>query len=191
MNLSVLPVEQTARTCCAVATARAGRMAELGVRSVLELCVGPSYQVLADAYGARGIRCVGNDVERRYVTADGEWRVGDALAVPLSDVDAVVFAPPLSKGCTGRREDALMVDDVEPRYVDFLARPDLPRVVVLVLPGRATTSRWDRTQTHKLLGQAFARAGSAVLYHADDERGRVTKYHEIWCVQQHADGGRR
>lgn len=182
MNLSALPIEETAATQAYVAATRAARMAALGVRAVVELCVGPSYQVLAAAYAAHGVACVGNDVDPRYVTPAGTWRLGDALAVSLAGVDAAVFAPPLSRGCTGRREDALQVAEVEPSYRRFLDRPDLPSTVVLVLPGRALATRWDREQTHRLLGQAYDRFDSALLEPSLDERGRVVKYHEIWCA---------
>src|SRR5271165_6757205 len=106
MNLSLHSDETTARTRPACAAARAENLAALGVSSVIELCVGPSLRTLQAAYAKHNIRCTGNDITRRWKNyfPDGDWLLGDALAVDISPFDAAVFAPPVSLGCSGRRE---------------------------------------------------------------------------------------
>jgi hypothetical protein len=152
VNLSRVEDEATARTDPECALQRAENLAVLGVRSVLELCVGPSLRSLEEAYGRFGIRCDGNDVDPRWrdYHPDGRWLLGDCFAVDWSPYDAVVFAPPLSRGCTGRREDSLRVEEVLPRYADFVARP-YGGLRVMVLPARSLSTREDRRQFHRLV----------------------------------------
>lgn len=192
MNLSTVADEHTARTCRAAAVQRAEHLAILGVRTVLELCVGPSLAELEGAYAAHGIRVTGNDIDPRWVASHprGRWRVGDALAIDLTDFDAVVFAPPLSRGCTGTRADALRVDEVSPRYVDFLEvfaqqrwRPQRARVVMLVLPGRAFASRQDRAATHAVIRAAELWEWKVEIVPLRDARGRVVKYHDAYLTR--------
>lgn len=150
--LSAVSDETTARTNLEVCRQRAENLASLGVKSVLELCVGPSLQDLEKAYAKHGISCIGNDLDERWKSyySRGSWRMGDCFAVDWTGVDAVVFAPPLSRGCTGKREDALRIDDVEPSYHNFLwcwhRRQYDPKVAVLVLPGRSLATKEDRSQ---------------------------------------------
>lgn len=118
VNLSTVGPLATARTCVEAAWQRAEHLAILGARRVLELCVGPSIHTLRFAYDAYGIEVTGNDL-------DPQWRpdiLGDCLTVDWSPYDTIVFAPPLSRGCTGRRADALSVNEVTPSYEDFLTR---------------------------------------------------------------------
>lgn len=167
MNVSTVPDELTASTSEEVARQRADALCRIDrVESVLELCVGPSFRTLYDAYAAKGIVCFGNDIEERWQPNDKElnfrWVQGDAmqLSYDRTPYDAVVFAPPLSRGCTGKREDALRVDQVQPDYVEFIkkiawtARP--PTFVVLVLPGRSLSTKRDHEATYKVVSHASA-----------------------------------
>ena len=194
MNLSTVADEHTARTCRAAAVQRAEHLAILGVRTVLELCVGPSLAELEIAYATHGIRVTGNDIDPRWVTAHprGRWVLGDALTVDLAYHDAIVFAPPLSRGCTGRRDDALRADEVTPRYQDFLTAVRhrlslLPArhvsVVVLVLPGRALASRRDRAATHAVIRAAELWEWKVEIVPLRDARGRVVKYHDAYLTR--------
>lgn len=156
MNTSILSDSETARTDPECAAQRAENLAIIGVESVLELCVGPSLRDLEAAYGRHGIRVTGNDIDPRWrdLHPSGSWVIGDALLMDPRPYDAVVFAPPLSRGCTGRREDSLMVDEVEPAYTHFLIELmgwGYRGVGVLVLPARALATGPDREQTHRLL----------------------------------------
>lgn len=154
-NTSVVDDDSTARTRPECAMQRAENLAVLGTRRVLELCVGPSLRVLGAAYGAHGIEVTGNDIDRRWPSLHprGRWLVGDAMAVPWHGFDAVVFAPPLSRGCTGRREDALRVSEVVPGYAGFISRLAAcdARIGVMVLPARCVATRRDRAELHSLL----------------------------------------
>jgi hypothetical protein len=166
MNLSLVSDEDTASTKLEIAWQRAENLFCMGVKSVLELCVGPSFDVLWDAYNAHEITALGNDVDPRWQGewSDMVWITGDCLHIhwPTS---AVVFAPPLSKGCTGIRGDSLLINNVTPTYIEFLQewrrrinvsqlqshwsyRP--PAIGVLVLPGRSLSTKEDRSQLHRL-----------------------------------------
>lgn len=152
LNLAELPDGETARTDPECAAQRAENLRVLGVTQVLELCVGPSLRTAEEAYARHGIVCWGNDVDprwRRY-HPEGRWVMGDCMWISWYGWDGLVFAPPLSRGCTGRREDSLMVDDVIPAYRGFLGRP-YDGVRCLVLPARALSTRRDREQMHRLL----------------------------------------
>lgn len=155
-NLSEVSDEETARTSFACALQRAENLAILGVESVVELCVGPSLCVLERAYEQVGIKVTGNDIDMRWRSyhPGGNWVIGDALAViPLEFIwDAIVFAPPLSHGCTGRRADSLMINEVTPKYTDFLTlSQEYKGILTLVLPARSLATREDRTQFHNLI----------------------------------------
>lgn len=163
-NLSVVSDAETARTRRRIARQRAENLACYGVRRCLELCVGPSMKELHGAYWDMGIHPYGNDIDERWRTyfPHTTWRMGDCLSVSYTLMDAVVFAPPLSRGCTGARADALMIDEVQPRYTDFLdvwaarrltstLKIHEPRLAVLVLPGRCLSTKEDRAQYFKLL----------------------------------------
>lgn len=146
----------------------------------MELCVGPSLPTLYRAYKEVGIECFGNDIDpfwrREYVN---NFTFGDALDIPLHHYDTAVFAPPLSKNFTGKREDSLRVSQVRPAYTDFLSRTDLPRRLVLVLPGRSLSTRQDRDDFYCLLKHI---KGS---YEVDcdsllDEKKKVVKYIDLY-----------
>lgn len=131
---------------------RAENLAVLGAKRVLELCVGPSLKALEKAYGAFGISVVGNDLDPRWSSyyPAGRWVIGDALSVSWDGFDAVVFAPPLSRGCTGTRADALHIDDVRPGYREFMKRTH-QGIKCAVLPARSLATPIDREQFHRLL----------------------------------------
>jgi len=97
-----------------------------------------------------GIEVVGNDIDPRWKAyyPSGKWLVGDARYVPTNGFDAIVVAPPLSVGCSGRREDSLSLEQVVPSYYEFL---NFTRLTVFVLPGRTLTLRDDRAQLHRFL----------------------------------------
>ena len=154
LNVSTVSNTDTARTNPIAARQRAERLAALGATNVLELCVGPSLKTLEYAYAQHGIKVTGNDIDFRwrYNYFEGDWLFGNALEVDCSGFDTVVFAPPLSAGCTGLRKDALQIDDVTPSYYDFLdGVQEHAGNIVLVLPARSLSTRIDRGQLHKLL----------------------------------------
>lgn len=195
-NTSIVAPDNTARTCTAAAEQRAEYLAVLGRRKVLELCVGPSLRVLEATYAQHGISVVGNDIDAQWqhYYPRGVWRMGDCFGIDWTGVDTIVFAPPLSRGCTGERCDALMVDEVFPRYDHFLMElrqrlhygelPEL-RTAVLVLPGRAEATRDDRAQSRALVtsaAQLCSEIGAELpeLVPLKDARNRVTKYHDLY-----------
>jgi len=181
MNLAIFSDDLTASTQEECALQRALCMAGIGsVRRVLELCAGPSLPTFERAYAHHGISVTGNDIDSRWQRSypGGKWLMGDALTVPLAGFDAVVFAPPMSRGCTGRREDSLMVWEVEPGYLDFVARlGSFKGIVVLVLPGRALATRDDRTQFYEL--QARLPVPSCPVTLRAGHKG-IAKYHDLY-----------
>lgn len=126
---------------------------------MLELCVGPSLKLLEEVYAEKGIEVVGNDIDARWRNyyREGKWILGDALTINYSGFDAVVFAPPLSVGCTGLREDALSIFHIKPSYLEFVERWKLLKGVigVMVLPGRTFSTSRDRAEYHRLRAKAF------------------------------------
>ncbi len=176
LNLSRLSDDATARTDPEAALQRAENLAVLGARSVLELCCGPSLRVLEKAYAQHDITCHGNDIERRWreYYPDGRWVLGDALSVDWSGFDAVVFAPPVTRGCTGRRADALRIGEVFPRYTDFLDRP-FDGIKVMVLPARALATGYDRSEMHALIG-----GRSVEIVPLTSGRRSIRKYVDIY-----------
>jgi hypothetical protein len=154
INVSSSSDESTARTNIECCEQRAQNLSIFGIKAVLELCVGPSLKYLEQAYNKYNIKVTGNDIDYRWKKyyPGGKWIVGDALTVDLAPFDAVVFAPPLGAGCSGRRDDALSIDAVRPSYNFFNSRlVDFFGVAVMVLPARCVATRQDRTQLHKLL----------------------------------------
>jgi hypothetical protein len=153
MNLSTVSNEQTARTNIECAYQRAENLAVLGVRSVLELCAGPSLKALEEAYSFYNINVTGNDIDPRWKDyyPDGKWLIGDCLKVNWDAYDAVVFAPPLSKGCSGKREDALKISQIFPRYRDFMWKL-YDGIRCMVLPARSLSTFADRNEFFRLLG---------------------------------------
>ena len=123
-----------------------GPMAQRGnIKNVLELCVGPSLKTLDEAYRNVGIKVVGNDIDFRWrkYHFHSNWIIGDCMKIPW-DTELVIFAPPLSRGCSGKREDSLMIEDVKPSYYAFLdewRKRQSPKMAMVVLPGRSGATR--------------------------------------------------
>lgn len=184
LNTTKCSNEETANTRVSCAIQRAENLAILGSKRVIELCVGPSLRVLEKAYSDVGIEVVGNDIDPRWKNhyPKGNWLIGDAREVSLEGFDTAVFAPPLSKGCSGKRKDALRVSEVRPMYWGFLAREDIPLISVLVLPGRCLTTRRDRRELYDLLLGIPWRFEVDVM-HLKDERDRVVKYVDV-CLRR-------
>jgi hypothetical protein len=152
MNISCVSDNKTARTNVESASQRADNLFVLGVTNVLELCVGPSLATLEAEYKKYSIKCTGNDIDSRWKRyyPQGRWIIGDCFSIDYSGFDAIIFAPPLSKGCTGKREDSLSVMDVYPRYTDFLQKAK-NKILCLTLPGRTMATKNDRDQFYKLV----------------------------------------
>lgn len=180
MNISTVDDETTARTCVTCAAQRAENLAALGAKRVLELCVGPSLRDLEAAYAAYDMTVVGNDIDPRWKRyyPRGSWIIGDARKVDVSGFDAIVVAPPLSRGCSGKREDSLSLDQVVPSYYDFIAL-DAP-LLVFVLPGRTLSLRGDRAQLHRFLGSLAGRTDVVPL------REKVVKYVDVYYSPEHS-----
>lgn len=146
-RISLFDNKSTAKTCVDVADQRAENLAILGVKNVIELCVGPSLKQLERAYTRFNIQVTGNDIEQRWQKfyPKGKWIIGDALNIDYSGFDAIVFAPPLSHGCSGKRNDSLRISQVKPSYKDFLkASQNIKAKKILVLPGRSFATKYDR-----------------------------------------------
>lgn len=175
MNTSCYNNAQTANTCLECAKQRAENLAVLGVKTVLELCVGPSLKVLEQCYKQFGIKVTGNDIEERWQEyyPQGKWIIGDATKVNTTGFDAVVVAPPLSKGCSGRREDSLSLDQVVPSYYDF--ENITSKVACYVLPGRSLSLKDDRKQLYKFLTRFSKEKVSVVPL-----KNKVTKYVDVY-----------
>lgn len=153
MNISTYSDNQTANTSYGCALQRAENLAALNVKTAIELCVGPSLKILERVYSKFGISVVGNDIEPRWKKfyPKGEWIIGDARAIDVSKFDAVIIAPPLSKNCSGRREDSLRLDYVFPKYESFLHLTN--KVVVYVLPGRTLSLKEDRSELYRFVSR--------------------------------------
>jgi len=190
-NTSVVGDAQTAHTVQDVADARAHTLARLGVKNIVELCVGPSLRVLEHAYRTHGIQCWGNDIDERWRAfyPGGRWIIGDCFTISWpEETDAVVFAPPLSRGCTGCRDDALMIDQVVPRYVDFIRALAGKNVnfAVLVLPARSLATKQDRSQLAKLEQHLLDSPGVTQVTRREARSGRrqIRKYVELFvCLR--------
>lgn len=164
MNISTKPIIDTATTCPVCCNQRAKYLSTLGSTKVLELRVGPSLRELEKAYAKVGIKVIGNDIEAKYQKyyPKGNWIIKDCLEftekeLKLLNIDTLVFAPPLSKGCSGTREDSLSIDTVFPKYLDMLKSFSTLNIntLVLVLPGRTWSTRLDKNQYHKLLSNIY------------------------------------
>lgn len=155
MNLSKFSTDATARTRPTCALQRLQNLVCLGSEKVLELCVGHSLEVFDEAAKKLGIEVTGNDFDSQWKSfyPTGRWIMGDAIGISWEGFDSVVFAPPLSRGCSGTRADSLMINQVSPGYDKFLSRAlvETPRVAVLVLPARSLATRQDRDEYYKLL----------------------------------------
>lgn len=184
MNVSQFQDANTANTNPSSAIQRAENLAALNVQSVIELCVGPSLSVLEQAYKTFNISVTGNDIEDRWrkFYPNGKWIIGDALKLDTSAFDAVVFAPPLSKGCSGRREDSLSIDEVVPKYIDFLNNLKSDKVV-LVLPGRTLSTRTDRKQYYKLLSNIVSLGFNCETIPLTAGRRSIVKYVDLYLTR--------
>lgn len=184
MNLSKVSDHATARTDKDCSDQRAFNLAALGCNKVLELCCGPSLRTLEKSYSKYGLSVCGNDIEQRWQRyyPTGNWIIGDALKVSYLNHDAIVFAPPLSKGCTGKREDALMINQVFPRYDAFLevAAKDLNKKYVLVCPARSLATSNDREQLHHLLNKVRLYGFRYDAIQLKANKRQITKYLDIY-----------
>lgn len=168
-NISIVSDDVTASTRVECARQRARRLSSFGVKRVIELCVGPGLKTLEDEYKVYGIECTGNDIDTRWLSyyRTGKWLFGDVLKLAgcgaLAKFDIAVFAPPLTEGCTGLRNDALRLFDVRPSYIEFVDQilsvplASRPRMLTLVLHGRVWSSPTDRSDYHRLLSELWAR----------------------------------
>lgn len=179
---NIAQYDKVATTIQSVAKSRAEYAAVLGIKNIIELCVGPSLQTLKNEYAKFDISVTGNDVDSRWFDSKLNWLMGDALNIDISSFDAAVFAPPLSRGCSGKREDALMIEQVSPRYDSFLAKDDLPKAVILVCPARALSTREDISQLHKLKTLASKKFEHVEIISSYDAKNKCRKYVELWCV---------
>lgn len=181
INLSKFKDEETATTCKSCSFQRAENLYLLGVKTVLELCVGPSLKQLEEAYNSFGIKVTGNDIDPRWKKyyLKGNWIIGNALELPfniISKFDAVIVAPPLSKNCSGRRLDSLSIDQVIPGYEQFFHLKN--KVLVMVLPGKTLSLKNDRDQLFKLISKIENRKISIVPL-----KEKVTKYIDLYLEQ--------
>lgn len=157
MNLSVLDDNSTAKTNIESAYQRSDNLCILGSKKVLELCVGPSLKVLEKAYKSNNIECWGNDFEQRWKDyyPKGKWIMGNCFDIDFSTFDTIVFAPPLSIGCTGRRIDSLSINQITPSYQGFMQKASqYPNILkVMVLPAKVIITNFDKKQLYKLLSK--------------------------------------
>lgn len=158
MNISTVALDKTAKTCIEAAKLRAEYVSAFKCKKIIETCVGPSLKTLEQEYSKYGIECWGNDIDSRWAKYynKGKWVIGDALAIPYSGFDLVLFAPPLSKGCSGKREDALSPLMVQPSYFNFLNRfkNDPLKRAIITLPGRSLSTKQDRAETYFIINKA-------------------------------------
>lgn len=187
INTSIVADAITARTNPDAAEQRAINLASLGCSSVLELCVGPSLNTLEYFYKQQGLTVTGNDIERRWQTyyPQGRWCIGNALTISYNGYDAVVFAPPLSAGCTGKREDSLMIDQVFPRYTDFLERASSSsaKVHVMVCPARSIATSQDRSQLFNLISQITIKQFRYDVIELKAKKRDIVKYVDIYLYR--------
>jgi hypothetical protein len=190
MNIAIQSnPDHTARTCQECARQRIENIISLGGMNILELCVGPSLKTfdrVAEELNNYNevISVVGNDIDKKWEDyyPKGEWLIGDALQIAKAHhkkFDTAVFAPPLSKGCTGTREDSLMIDDVFPKYIDFLPLVKLYKISVLVLPARCVSTSWDREQFFKLLNKVYELERSVNIVDLRGNRN-IRKYVDVY-----------
>lgn len=183
LNVSTVQDDVTARTVENVALKRAENLKSMGCSNVIELCVGPSLRTLEEYYNRVGIQVTGNDIEHRWKEyyPEGNWIIGDSLKVDCSQYDAVVFAPPLSKGCSGERCDYLSIEEVIPSYYDFIESDPQSDIIVLVLPGKTFSVQKDRKEYHKLLSYLYSKGYKDIQSkEMKGNRNRVTKYVDVY-----------
>lgn len=181
-NLSLYNIESTANTCTICAQQRAANIASLYLfnnkhRTVLELCVGPSLPVLEQCYNEHHINVIGNDIDTKYLKQSPNLIIGDCFLINYNVADVVVFAPPLSKGCSGKREDSLSIDQVTPSYYDFLKLRK--EKAVLVLPGRSKATKQDREEYYKLIKQLYFYNINFIVAPLIN---KVVKYYDVYLI---------
>jgi len=185
-NISTVDNDVTARTVKNVALKRAENLKNLGVKRVIELCVGPSLKTLEYYYNKAGINVTGNDIEVRWrdYYPEGDWLMGDSLKIDCSQYDATVFAPPLSKGCSGNRCDYLSIEEVMPSYYDFIENEKCGKVIVLVLPGKTFSLRKDKNEFHKLMNFLYMRGYSNIeAVEMKGDKNKITKYVDVYITK--------
>ena len=177
-NTSQYDIKLTANTCEVCAKQRAENIFYLyKPNRVLELCVGPSLSVLEKCYSYYGVDAIGNDIDKKYLKQSPNMIIGDCFTVDYNVADVVVFAPPLSKGCSGKREDSLSIKDVNPSYYDFLKVRRSK--AVLVLPGRSKATKKDREQFYILLNTLYC---NNINFIVSELRNKVVKYYDIYLI---------
>lgn len=179
MNTSIVNNDSTARTNRNSAEQRAFNLSKYGINTVLELCIGPSLRILEECYSKYGISIVGNDIDVRWrdYYPIGNWIIGDCFDIDYSSFDCVVFAPPLSRGCTGRREDSLLIDEIYPKYTDFISKAEQYNILkVMVLPARSLVPGTDTRQLYKLLSNLM----SYEMVILTEGRRNIRKYVDIY-----------
>jgi len=184
-NLSYISDGETARTNKEAAFKRAENLALYGASHVLELCVGPSLEAFDAAYGSYGIQVTGNDIDARWkaLYPHGRWLIGDAMEQDYSKFDSIVFAPPLSRGCTGKREDSLQIESVKPNYYRFLSKilgQKYDGNVVLVLPGRVFATKQDRMQFYRLIHMIALNGFNFEIAELKCGRRKIRKYVDLY-----------
>ena len=178
-NISSFTDKETARTCFVCAKQRAENLAILGAQSVMELCVGPSLRILETVYKEAGIKQIyGNDIDKRWEKyyPQGKWIIGDARKVNVK-CDALVVAPPLSKSCSGRREDSLSLEEANPSFYDFIHLDY--KIIVYVLPGRTLSVQKDREQLYKFLSFLPKNRENNIV----PLKNKVNKYIDIYSIK--------
>lgn len=182
-NVSKFEDNKTANTQNIIAQQRAENLFVLNKRNVLELCVGPSLNILQKEYNKFGIYVTGNDIEQRWKNyfPQGNWIIGNCFDINYKNFDVIVFAPPLSKNCSGKREDSLMIEQVNPSYYDFIKKLKLfkNKNAVLVLPARSISTKYDKIQYFKLLAFLQNSGYNPVVREMKDNKN-IRKYIDIY-----------
>jgi hypothetical protein len=188
-NTSLYPINKTAKTHELCLQQRIQNVKSIfpEVNSVLETCAGISSVKIAKAYKEAGYQIATNDIDPRYKKHEPNMVVGDALALDFSSYDLVVFAPPLSKGCSGRREDSLSIYEVTPSYESFLDRAfrfKNLKGVGLVLPGKTFSTALDAAQFYQLIRSIYFGFASfypsAIYYQRELKVKGCTKYVDLY-----------
>ena len=188
-NTSLYPVNKTAKTHELCLQQRIQNVKSIfpEVNFVLETCAGISSVKIAKAYKEAGYQISTNDIDSRYKKHEPNMIVGNALTLDFSSYDLVVFAPPLSKGCSGRREDSLSIYEITPSYESFLDRAfhfKNLKGVGLVLPGKTFSSASDTAQFYQLIRSiyfGFASFYPSATYHQRELKVKgCTKYVDLY-----------
>ncbi len=184
MNTSKLSDYATARTNIESSQQRAENIYILRCKNVLELCCGASLKVLEKSYKKLEISCTGNDIEERWRNyyEQGNWLMGNCLQLDLTKFDCIVFAPPVTEGCTGKRIDSLSIEQVNPSYYDFIdTYKHLKKTLVLVLPSRSIATNYDRKQYYKLLDYVSKYFTYSVIGLTEGRR-KIRKYVDVYLT---------